>query len=81
MMNIVNPFRVLRCQGRCRCHCVASMGGNDLLVRLETTGIIRYFLVDVGVTAYAPPELSEPAITRIRRVLMVKVDLVLQSVC
>ena len=36
MVNIVNPLRVLGRERRCGRHGIAAMGGDDLLVCLET---------------------------------------------
>ena len=67
-MDIHNPERVLGGQGRGGSHGIAAMRRNHLLICLETP--IEIFQLAHGPLnfegTYAPPELSEPAITRTR---------------
>ena len=68
-MDIVYTQCILCRKGCRRRHCIAAMRGDDLLVRLETTFMYisdEHNLVTTERSTYAPPELSDPAITSIR---------------
>lgn len=64
---------VLRSQSSCCSHSITAVGSNDLLVGLEAsadqTGISRRQHIFENLYPYAPPELSDPATTRIRLAL------------
>lgn len=68
-MNAKDTLCVLRSQGRCRRHGIAAMRSNDLLVSFKTpdvTGLVNKLIGVRERFTYAPPELSEPAITNTR---------------
>jgi hypothetical protein len=73
-MNILDTQRVLGGQSRSRCHGIYSMSGQDFLIGFEAAAIMSVWLCSSECTslgahhAYAPPELSEPAITSTRGV-------------
>jgi hypothetical protein len=59
---------ILSSQGRCRSHSIAAVSCKDLLVGLQATVLrclAEFFGWSLDVT-YAPPELSDPAITKTR---------------
>ncbi len=69
-MYVVHALCVLGRQGSGRRHGIATVSGNDLLVCLQAAGQKSALSIEslhaVEITTNAPPELSEPAITRIR---------------
>lgn len=73
-MDVFHRAGVLDCEGSRRGEGVAAMGRNHLLVRLETPENLvlaawterRVQPGTNGSETYAPPELSEPAMTRTR---------------
>lgn len=75
-MDVVDALGVLGRQGGRGRHGVAAVGGDDFLVRLETTflgGALYQLLLQCVLgdmisesITYAPPEQSEPAMTNTR---------------
>jgi hypothetical protein len=69
-MYILYAQGVLSCQCSRSRHCITSVGCNDLLICFQTAVGLwladPYQFVRFKQGAYAPPELSEPAITSIR---------------
>ena len=75
MVDALHPESVLCCQCSRSRHCIVSMRCNDFLVCFQSAivAVLAHWFCGWGGRkhAYAPPELSEPAITRIRFEVMV----------
>jgi len=74
-VNAVHALGILRGQGRCGSHSIAAMSGDHLLIGFKASGDAYISswtpqLQAQGET-YAPPELSEPAMARIRFIVVV----------
>ena len=70
MVNILYALCVLRCKSGGSSHGITPMRSNNFLVSFKATANIMSATIGGAggrwEKAYAPPELSEPAITRIR---------------
>lgn len=69
LMNAKHPLGILCSESSRRRHGVAAMSSDHLLISLEASDrntLAASRLRIEAVTAYAPPELSEPAITSMR---------------
>jgi hypothetical protein len=86
-MNPINTLSVLSSESRRGGHGVAAMCRNDFLVGLQSPACLSLAPICVcdmasgsfspGVFTHAPPELSEPAITRMRFMLVVGLNMVI----
>lgn len=69
VVNVLHALCVLSSKGGSSSHRIAPMCSDDLLVRFKTTANILSVAIGSvegrGQDAYAPPELSDPAITKI----------------
>ena len=68
-MNAVDALSVLCSQGRRGSHGIAAMGGDHFLIGFEPSNcgaLAPKFVFGKLERTYAPPELSEPAITSMR---------------
>jgi hypothetical protein len=85
-MDPINTLSVLSSESRRGGHSVAAMCRYDFLVGLESPACLSLAPLCVcgmasgnlapGVFTHAPPELSEPAITRMRFILVVGLNMV-----
>ena len=65
--NLLHTHCILGSQCSGRCHCIAAMSRNDLLVCFQTPGFVSFWNESARASAdktYAPPLESEPAITK-----------------
>lgn len=71
-MDIIDALGILRRQSSSSRHGITAMGGDNLLVRFETPDLMVSCKVRMfwAISTYAPPELSDPAITSIRGIIL-----------